>query len=167
MPVFVPASFAERRQACRRGSLINCATGRRNGSGSRRSRWPNASQLVGYPTQYPSVSLVDWETGQPNARFWVLKLLKDHFGPGDKLVRTPQPGPFVYARAFLSRDHHRRLLLVNRRNRDMEITLPGAAGATMQFVDQATGFQPPSSTTLTEELVRLGGSSVAVVEFSK
>jgi hypothetical protein len=63
----------------------------------------NASQLVGYPTQYPSVSLVDWETGQPNARFWVLKLLKDHFGPGDKLVRTPQPGPFVYAQAFLRR----------------------------------------------------------------
>src|ERR1039458_1232492 len=123
MPVFVPASFAERRQACRRGSLINCATGRRNGSGSRRSRWPNASQLVGYPTQYPSVSLVDWETGQPNARFWVLKLLKDHFGSGDKLVRTSQPSPFVYAQAFLGGSGKRTLLLGLRRNRDAEITV--------------------------------------------
>ena len=167
MPVFVPAFFAERRQACRRGSLINCATGRRNGCGSRRSRWPNASQLVGYPTQYPSVSLVDWETGQPNARFWVLKLLKDHFSPGDQLVRTPQPGPFVYAQAFLSTGNKRRLLLVNRRNRDMEITIPGAVGAAMRFVDQTTAFQPPSSTTLKQEVVRLGGYAVAVVEFAQ
>jgi hypothetical protein len=125
----------------------------------------NASQLVGYPTQYPSVSLVDWETGQPNARFWVLTLLKDHFSPGDKLVRTPQPGPFVYAQAFLTGGNHRRLLLVNRRNRDVEITLPGAAGATMRFVDQTTAFQPPSSATLKQEVVRLGGYAVAVVEF--
>jgi hypothetical protein len=127
----------------------------------------NASQLVGYPTQYPSVSLVDWETGQPNARFWVLKLLKDHFSPGDQLVRTPQPGPFVYAQAFLSTGNKRRLLLVNRRNRDMEITIPGAVGAAMRFVDQTTAFQPPSSTTLKQEVVRLGGYAVAVVEFAQ
>ena len=29
------------------------------------------SQLVGYPTQFPSVSLVDWNMGQPNARYRV------------------------------------------------------------------------------------------------
>ena len=46
------------------------------------------SQLVGYPTQFPSVSMVDWATGQPNARYWVLKLLHDNFGPGDKLMDT-------------------------------------------------------------------------------
>ncbi len=34
------------------------------------------SQLVGYPTQYPSVSMVNWQTGKPNARFRVLELLK-------------------------------------------------------------------------------------------
>ena len=39
------------------------------------------SQLVGYPTQYPSVSMVDWSNGKPNARFWVLKLLKENSGP--------------------------------------------------------------------------------------
>ena len=122
---------------------------------------------MGYPTQYPSVSLVDWETGQPNARFWVLKLLKDHFSPGDKLVRTPQPGPFVYAQAFLSSGNKHRLLLVNRRNRDTEVALPGAAGATMRFVDRTTGFQPSSFTSLKQEVVRLGGYAVAVVEFAQ
>ncbi len=46
------------------------------------------SQLVGYPTQFPSVSMVDWNTGAPNARFRVLELLKNNFGPGDKLVQV-------------------------------------------------------------------------------
>ncbi len=125
----------------------------------------NASQLVGYPTQYPSVSLVDWETGRPNARFWVLKLLKDHFAPGDMLVRTPQPGPFVYAQASISSGGKHRLLLVNKRNREMEVRVPGATGASMRFVDQRTAFQPPASATLKQDIVRLGGYAVVVLEF--
>ena len=125
-----------------------------------------ASQLVGYPTQFPSVSLVDWETGQPNARFRVLQLLKDSFGPGDKLVRTSQPGSLVYAQAFVGRDNKRRVLLVNRRDRPMEITLPEAGGATMRVVDQTTGFQPASGTRLESDTVRLGGFAVAVVELA-
>lgn len=127
----------------------------------------NASQMVGYPTQFPSVSLVDWETGQPNARFRVLKLLRDHFGPGDKLVRTSPPGPYVYAQAFVSRDNKRRLLLVNRRDREIEITVPNAGDATIRFVDQTTGFQPPASAKLAGDTVRLGGYSVAVLELGR
>ena len=30
--------------------------------------------------------MVNWETGKSNARFWVLCLLEDNFGPGDKIV---------------------------------------------------------------------------------
>ena len=127
----------------------------------------NASQLVGYPTQFPSVSLVDWGTGRPNARYWVLKLLCGSFGPGDKLVRTSQPGPYVYAQAFLSRDDKRLLLLVNRRDRDIEITIPEAGGATIRFVDQTTGFQPPAWAKLAGDTVRLGGYAVAVVELGE
>ena len=48
------------------------------------------SQLVGYPTQFPSVSMMNYNTAQPNARYWVLKLLHDNFGPGDKLVETSE-----------------------------------------------------------------------------
>ena len=40
------------------------------------------SQLMGYPTQYPSVSMINWKTGKPNARYWVLKLIHDQFRPG-------------------------------------------------------------------------------------
>jgi hypothetical protein len=41
--------------------------------------------------------MVDWNTGQPNARYWVLKLLRDNFGPGDKLVETSVGAPHIYA----------------------------------------------------------------------
>lgn len=41
----------------------------------------------------PGVSLLDWETGAPNARYHVLKLLLDNFGVGDVLCETTVGGP--------------------------------------------------------------------------
>jgi hypothetical protein len=32
--------------------------------------------------------MVDWTNGKPNARYWVLKLVKNNFGPGDTLLGT-------------------------------------------------------------------------------
>ncbi len=61
------------------------------------------SQLVGYPTQFPSVTMLDWTTGRPNARYWTLKLLKDSFAPGDSLVRTSVDSGSVHARGFVTR----------------------------------------------------------------
>eukprot|EP00055_Hartaetosiga_balthica_P009775 m.39890 g.39890 ORF g.39890 m.39890 type:complete len:643 (-) comp6894_c0_seq2:1647-3575(-) len=58
------------------------------------------SQLAGTPpqpqwdiheSQYPSVSLLDWTTGEGNGRYWVLKMLIEEFGPGDHLVNTSIP----------------------------------------------------------------------------
>ncbi|MBI4166422.1 MAG: hypothetical protein HY508_11875 [Acidobacteria bacterium] len=37
---------------------------------------------------YDSIPLIDWKTGQPNARFRVLQLLSENFGPGDRVVST-------------------------------------------------------------------------------
>jgi glycosyl hydrolase family 39 (putative alpha-L-iduronidase) len=121
------------------------------------------SQLVGYPTQFPSVSMVDWTDGRPNARYWVLKLLKDNFGPGDKLVETSVDNRYVYALGAIKSDGKRRVLLVNKRNRPFEITVPGASGGQMDRVDQTTALQPPASTKLTDDKLMLGGFAVAVV----
>ena len=128
------------------------------------------SQLVGYPTQFPSVTMVDWTTGQPNARYQVLKLLRDTFAPGDKLVANAQPGPFppplanyVYYQGFLTRDGKRRLLLVNKRDRTIDVSVPGAAGGRQDVVDQTTGSGPAASRKLDGETVSLGGYAVAVV----
>jgi hypothetical protein len=73
------------------------------------------SQLVGYPTQFPSVSMLDWKTGSPNARFRVLHLIHDHFAPGDKLVASRGETGDVLAQAFVT-PKGRALLLVNKRN---------------------------------------------------
>ncbi len=123
------------------------------------------SQLVGFPTQFPSVSMVDWDNGKPNARFWVLKLLHDHFGPGDKQVEieTMPNNPYVYSLAFVTHDGKHRVLLVNKRDRKFDVAVTGASGGQLDYIDQTTGFQPPAMTKLGGETVSLGGYSVAVV----
>jgi hypothetical protein len=121
------------------------------------------SQLVGFPTQYPSVSMVGWNDGKPNARFWVLKLLHDSFAEGDKLVETESNQPYVYSLAFAARDGKRRVLLVNKRNRTFNVTVTGATGGRLDYVDQTTSFQPPAMLKLSADMVKLGGYSVGVV----
>lgn len=121
------------------------------------------SQLVGFPTQYPSVSMVDWNDGKPNARFWVLKLLHDNFGAGDKLVEIDSNRPYVYSLAFATQDGKKRVLLVNKRNRTFNVTVAGAGGGRTEYVDQTTGYQPPATMKLRDDTLQLGGYSVTVV----
>jgi hypothetical protein len=121
------------------------------------------SQMVGYPGQWPSVSMVDWNTGQPNARFWVLKLLCTNFGPGDKLVETRIQTPSIYGLGFVTRDGKHKLLLVNKRDWTVVASVPGASGGRLEAVDQQTAFQPPIVAQLASDEVTLGGLAVAVV----
>lgn len=120
------------------------------------------SQLVGYPSQFPSVSMVNWNTGQPNARFWTLKLLRDHLGPGDKLVHT-EAGGNLYAQGFLTRAGKREILLVNERDHALTASIPGGKEASEMYVDQSTGEHPAASATLSGDTVTLGGFAVALV----
>ena len=121
------------------------------------------SQLVGYPSQFPSVSMVDWNSGQPNARFWVLKLLRDNFGPGDKLVETKLGTPYVFAQGFMTPQGKKKLLLVNKRDRTFQLSLAGVAHARMEVADQSTGVNPPASSEMTSGVLTLPGLAVSVV----
>jgi hypothetical protein len=121
------------------------------------------SQLVGYPTQFPSVSMVDWETGAPNARFRVLELLKNNFAPGDSLVGTSSAPGFVHAQGFVTQDGKRKLLLISKRDREIAVPLDNAAGATAMIVDQTTQGGPPRVETLSGGAFRLPGYAVAVI----
>jgi hypothetical protein len=123
------------------------------------------SQLVGYPTQFPSVTMADWSSGQPNARYWVLKLLRENFGAGDTVVESKMDLPYVYSMAVLRKDGRRRVLLVNKRSRPVVVTVPNAQGGAEEFVDLSTASQAASSVTLKSDKVRLGGLSVAAVTF--
>jgi hypothetical protein len=127
------------------------------------------SQLVGFPTQFPSVSMVDWSDGKPNARFWVLKLLHDKFGPGDKQVEiesaspSAPSNPYIYSLAFVTHDGKRRVLLVNKRDRTFDVAVTAANGGRVDYVDQTTAFNPPAHAQLSSDTVKLGGFSVSVV----
>jgi len=121
------------------------------------------SQLVGYPTQFPGVSMVDWTNGKPNARFWVLKMLKENFGAGDKVVEVDYDGTSGSIFAAVTREGKPRVLIVNKRNRELEVSLAGAKGAEMLVVDQTTAFDPPAHSILQSEIVRVGGLGVAVI----
>jgi hypothetical protein len=125
------------------------------------------SQLVGYPSQFPSVSMVDWNTGKPNSRIRVLSLLRENFGPGDNIVETEpfdrSVDSYLYSLAVVKPDGKRRVLLVNKRDRPFDVSITGATGGQEEYVDQTTAFAPPVTAKLTSDTVTLKGLSVAVV----
>jgi hypothetical protein len=57
----------------------------------------------------------------------------------------------------------RRLLLVNKRNRDVSFRVTGAAGSQVESVDVRTGFKPPSQAKLNSENVTLHGFAVSLI----
>ncbi len=122
------------------------------------------SQLVGYPTQYPSVSMMNWINNKPNPRFWVLKLIKDNFHPGDTLVDTNLEGSDVEAQAFLT-PAGRKLLLANKRDHDVEVKLPDAQKASVLTVDESTGDEPARSVKTNDGKIRLEPFAVSVVSW--
>ena len=120
------------------------------------------SQLVGYPTQFPSVSMVDWTTGTGNARLRVLQLIKDNLGPGDKVVAASTGSPALYAKGFSHPDGQKSLLLVNRRDPRIAVKLPSPA-TRIEVVDQTTGGAPPAWQTINGGTITLNGLAVAIV----
>ena len=122
------------------------------------------SQLVGYPTQFPGVSMMNWTTNQPNARFWVLKLIKDSVHPGDKLVETFANTRDLAAQAFVT-PAGRKLLLVNKRNREIAVSLPDADKVTALAVDPETGDNPARGVQLTAGTIKLKPFAVTVVSW--
>jgi hypothetical protein len=122
------------------------------------------SQLVGYPTQFPTVSMMDWITNKPNARFWVLKLIKDSFHPGDKLVETSISSSDLAAQAFVT-PSGRKLLLVNKRDSEIEVPLEDADNAGVLTVDVEAGERPARSVKPIEGKLKLQPFAVAVVSW--
>lgn len=125
------------------------------------------SQLVGFPSQFPSVTMIDWNTGEPNARYRTLKLLIDNFRPGDKLVETTLKNPFIHAQGFVTRKGQHKLLLINKRNRRFEVEIPRARGGSLSVVNQQASSRLSRATKLTSDSINIEGLSVAVVTLAE
>jgi hypothetical protein len=122
------------------------------------------SQMVGVPTQFPSVSMMDWTRNLPNARFWVLKLIKDSFHPGDRLVETRINTNDAAAQAFIT-PSGRKLLLANKRAWAVDVALEGADKATALTVDQQTGDGQARQVKPADGKIRLEPFAVTVVSW--
>jgi hypothetical protein len=124
------------------------------------------SQLVGYPSQFPSVTMIDWKNGKPNARYWVLSLLKDNFHAGDKLVETTVSSHSGIAAQGFVTPTGKKLLLINKRKRVIDVTLPdGAQNANLSMVDEASGEGAARSSKQEGTHLDLAPFGVVVVSF--
>jgi hypothetical protein len=79
-------------------------------------------------------------------------------------VEVSSGTPYVYALGFVSPDGTRKLLLVNKRDREFNLKLPEAASE-VQYVDQTTMENPPAVQRLNSNTVKLRGLAVAAVLF--
>jgi hypothetical protein len=125
----------------------------------------NESQLVGFPSQFPSVTMLDWKTGAPNARFDTLQLLIRYAPAGGTIVATkvlPHDHD-IDALAFTEGGAYR-LLIVNRRNRTIPVQVPAefvggvihcvAPGTQPQVMKDQEYALPPFAVTILEAIRR-------------
>jgi hypothetical protein len=123
------------------------------------------TQMLGYPSQSPSCSMVNFDTGRPNAHYWVLKLINSNFGPGDKLVTSQSSSPDVVVQASITTSG-RKALLVNTSNRtvsvDVASTFPGSS-VKVEVVDEVSGERAPRHEHVAGEYIDLAPFAVAVV----
>jgi hypothetical protein len=130
----------------------------------------NASELIDYPSQVASTTLLDWDTGAPNARYLVAKLVRDHLGPGDRPIKPfPSPGEFfgknpatqLYAQGYVSPTGQKKLLVVNKAQSPIDVQIPGADGAALDKVEA----KMTRHARLAGDKLSLGPFEVAILTF--
>jgi hypothetical protein len=123
------------------------------------------SQIVGFPNQFPSVTMLDWESGAPNARYRVLKLILDHYTPGDQVIEaaSSRTGD-VSVLALRKADGTRKLLLVNRSNEVRQLRLPVGAQGWVETLAPSSPA-PLQSEMLPSGDLELEGLAVSFVTF--
>ena len=118
-----------------------------------------SDQLVGgpWPDNFPSVSSLDWTTGEPNAKYYSVKLLAAAFGTRSRsLMETSVAGSDdVYARGFVMTDGgggdgsgsgEKGVLLLNKGTDPVTFSsapFAGWGGVVLEGVGGEPGFTPP------------------------
>lgn len=124
------------------------------------------SQLVGYPSQFPDVSMISYVNYKPNPRFRVLQMIKDNFKAGDQLVKTQisaNKGNDLLAQAYVE-GSVKRVLLLNKRNKTTTVQVPEElVGAKVTLLDSTTGDNAPKEFVLKKSALKLNPFAVAVL----
>jgi hypothetical protein len=96
--------------------------------------------------------MINFKTGKPNARYWVLKMIKDNFHPGDKLVASDSNALDVIAQGF-DTPQGKKVLLVNKSNSEKTVTLSAEfEHSTSLTIDEETGDDAPRAGNATGHL---------------
>jgi hypothetical protein len=69
----------------------------------------------------------------------------------------------VHVQSFLSREHKRKILVVNKRDRPFEIIVPEGDESEIEFVDETTASNPTAKAALKGDRFTLNGYVVAVI----
>ncbi len=131
--------------------------------------------MIGYPElpdlqfqpNFPSVTMLNWTTGEGTAKYWTTKLLIETADiDNDQAVvtqTTDVSGQNVFSQAFVGKNGRRWVLIINKRYADVDIFLPGCTGGHMLIVNEASGFGPATEVTLTLSRITLSPFAVAVI----
>jgi hypothetical protein len=124
------------------------------------------SQLVGFPTQYPDVSMINYTNSKPNARFWVLKMIKDNINAGDTLVETSidvNNGDDIAAQAFAN-SNSKKIIILNKRNKTIRLKVPtGFNGAKISTIDELSGDNAAIQSVINGDTIELKPFAVSLV----
>jgi len=127
------------------------------------------SHLVGFNDAFPEVCMMNGISGKPNARYWVLKMIKDNFSPGDSLAETNAWAPAdadYTAQGFVSAQG-KKVLILNKRNKTISIKVPAEfKAAKLNIVDIASGEKEPVQTKLNGNIIEMQPFAVAVVSLT-
>jgi hypothetical protein len=106
--------------------------------------------------------MMDWKDGKPNARYWVLKLIKDNFHSGDRMIKSDSGSTAFTAQAFIT-STGKKVLLVNKRDRVVEARLPGGTSAvSLATVDETSGEGAARVTHPSGDTIHLAPFAVVV-----
>ncbi len=72
----------------------------------------------------------------------------------------------VYAQAFVEADGARKVLAVNKSPFNQTVSLAGASGAALSFIDESTAYGPANTTTLTADTWTMAPYGVALVRMA-
>ncbi len=131
--------------------------------------------LIGYPElpglqlqpNFPSVTMLNWTTGEGTAKYWTSKLLIETADiDNDQAVVTQTTdvgGMNVFSQAFVGKNGRRWVLIVNKRFANVDVSLSGSAGGRMQIINEASGFGPATEVTLTSNTITMTPFAIAVI----
>lgn len=106
------------------------------------------AEFTGCPT------IVDWNTGEPNARYHSTKLMVDHVRLGDRIVPTSigtpgHPDARIHAQAITTPAGRRSVILINKRDHPVDVEVGDwVERSTLHSVDASASGGVPTAHTV-------------------